>query len=115
MRILDAATAVFRERGYERSTIAAIAASAGVADETVYGHFGNKRTLLGQLVQRAVRGPEPRPVLEQVAVVAAGAVDTVWALTSPELHQLLRTVPGWSGHRYARWLADALAAQLLTG
>jgi AcrR family transcriptional regulator len=32
MRILDAATAVFRERGYERSTIAAIAASAGVAD-----------------------------------------------------------------------------------
>jgi hypothetical protein len=81
----------------------------------VYGHFGNKRTLLGQLVQRAVRGPEPRPVLEQVAVVAAGAVDTVWALTSPELHQLLRTVPGWSGHRYARRLADALAAQLLTG
>jgi hypothetical protein len=48
-------------------------------------------------------------------VVAAGAVDTVWALTSPELHQLLRTVRGWSGHRYARWLADALAAQLLTG
>jgi AcrR family transcriptional regulator len=55
-RVLDAAGALFRERGYERATIAAVAAAAGVADETVYGHFGNERTLLGQLVQRAVRG-----------------------------------------------------------
>jgi AcrR family transcriptional regulator len=49
------AGALFGERGY-RATIAAVAAAAGVADETVYGHFGNERTLLGQLVERAVRG-----------------------------------------------------------
>src|SRR5581483_6310239 len=64
-RGLDAAADVFRERGYERTTIAAVASRAGVADETVYTHFGNKRTLLGELVQRAVRGGDARPVPEQ--------------------------------------------------
>lgn len=64
-RVLDAAGEVFRERGYERASIAAIAAAAGVADETVYGHFKNKRTLLGELARRAVRGGDTRPVLAQ--------------------------------------------------
>jgi len=186
-RVLEAAAAVFVERGYGRASIAAIAARAGVADETVYGHFGNKRTLLGELVRRAVRGDDPRPVTDQdaprrilatsdqreqlrlftadiakrleraaplVAVVAAAsqgepelaellerlhaerlrnlrvfvdalaangplrqlpraATETVWALTSPELHQLLVRVRGWSGRRYTRWLVDSLAALLL--
>ncbi|HEY2776559.1 MAG TPA: helix-turn-helix domain-containing protein [Gaiellaceae bacterium] len=64
-RVLDAAAEVFRERGYERSSIAAIAESAGVSDETVYGHFKNKRTLLAELVRHAVRGSDDRPVLDQ--------------------------------------------------
>lgn len=188
-RVLEAAAAVFRARGYERTTIAAIAAEAGVADETVYSHFGNKRTLLGELVQRAVRGTDHRPVREQrgpralaaatdqrvqlrlfaadvvqrleraaplVAVVAAAAPgepelaellarlhddrfrnlralvdalrangtlrvtpqqanEAVWALTSPELHQLLTGVRGWSRRRYSAWLVSSLEALLLGG
>jgi AcrR family transcriptional regulator len=66
-RVLDAADSVFRERGYDRATVAAIAAAADVAEETVYAHFGNKRTLLGELVQRAVRGRDGRPVPQQSA------------------------------------------------
>ena len=186
-RVLDAAAAVFGERGYERASVAAIAAEAGVAEETVYGHFKNKRTLLGELVQRAVRGADPRPVPEQdaprrlaavadqrealrlfaadivqrldraaplvtlVGEAARGepemaelhdqlhahrlrnlrvlvdalatssplrlsrdaATETVWALTSPELHQLLTRGRGWSARRYRTWLADSLAALLL--
>lgn len=186
-RVLDAAAAVFGERGYERASIAAIAARAGVAEETVYGHFKNKRTLLGELVECAVRGRDPRPVPEQdaprrlaavgdqpgalelfaadivqrlqraaplVALVgeaargepemadllgrlhaerlrnlrvlvdalaAAGplrlsrdaATETVWALASPELHQLLTRQRGWSARRYRTWLADSLEALLL--
>ena len=168
--MLDAAATLFAQRGYEGASIAAIAEEAGVSAETVYGRFGNKRTLLGELVRRAVRGDDPRPVPEQdgpralaaatdqheqlrlfaadivlrleraaplVAIVAGAsrsepelaellarlhadrlrnlrvlvdalaangplrlpddeALETVWALTSPELHQLLVRVRGWT-------------------
>ena len=41
------------------------------------------------------------------------AVETVWALTSPELHQLLVRVRGWTRRRYRDWLAASLAELLL--
>lgn len=188
-RVLAAAAELFERRGYEGASIAAIAGHAGVSEETVYARFGNKRTLLGELVRQAVRGGDPRPVLEQdapralaaatdqheqlrlfaadvvlrleraapiVAIVAGAAraepelaellvrlhadrrknlrilvgaleangplrvsahdaVETVWALTSPELHQLLVRVRGWTRRRYRDWLADSLGAVLLDG
>jgi AcrR family transcriptional regulator len=64
-RVLDAAAALFEERGYENATVAAIADAAGVSPETVYARFANKRTLLGELMQRAVRGSDPAPIPEQ--------------------------------------------------
>lgn len=186
-RVLDAAAEVFADRGYGRASISAIAEAAGVSPETIYARFGNKRTLLGELVRRAVRGPDPLPVLEQtgfarvaastdqheqlrlfagdivlriertaplaaivteaarsepelaelldrmqsdrhrnlgalvdalarngpLAVPKGEAADTVWALTSPELHQLLTRVRGWTRKRYTDWLARSLAGLLL--
>jgi AcrR family transcriptional regulator len=186
-KVLDAAEALFRERGYDGASIAGIAAAAGVSQETIYARFGNKRALLGELVARAVRGADPRPIPEQehprslatsadqreqlrlfaadianrleraaplVALVGdaartepeladllrrlhgdrlgnlrllvdalrsngplrlsdKAALETIWALTSPELHQLLIRVDGWSRSRYSAWLADSLAALLL--
>ena len=41
------------------------------------------------------------------------ALETVWALTSPELHQLLVRVRGWTRDRYRDWLTDSLIALLL--
>ncbi len=64
-KVLDAAGALFEERGYEGTSVAAIAAAAGVSQETIYARFGNKRALLGELVARAVRGADPRPVPQQ--------------------------------------------------
>jgi AcrR family transcriptional regulator len=64
-RILDAAQRLLVARGYAGATVAAIAEDAGTAPETVYQAFGNKRTLLAELVRRAVRGDDPAPVLEQ--------------------------------------------------
>ena len=69
-RILEAAQGLFVERGYAGATIAAIAAEAGTAQETVYQAFGNKRALLAELVQRAVRGDDPAPILEQPGPIA---------------------------------------------
>ncbi len=188
-RVLDAAARLFEARGYEGASVAAIAEAAGVSPETVYARFHNKRTLLGELVRRAVRGADPAPVPEQpgpravaaardqheqlrlfaadivvrleraaplVAVVAGasrsepeladllarvhadrrrnlrtlvdalarngplrlGADDalvTVWALTSPELHQLFSRERGWTRDAYRSWLADCLARLLLDG
>ncbi|MBA3429748.1 MAG: TetR family transcriptional regulator [Actinobacteria bacterium] len=186
-RVLDAAARLFEERGYEGASIAAIAAEARVSQETIYARFRNKRTLLGELVRRAVRGDDPAPVPQQegprrivtasdqheqlrlfaedivlrleraaplVAVVSDAArsepelaellarlhadrlknlrvlvdalalsgplrlrndeaLETIWALTSPELHQLLNRVRGWTRRRYCDWLADSLAELLL--
>jgi AcrR family transcriptional regulator len=41
------------------------------------------------------------------------ALDDVWALASPELHQLLTRRRGWTRERYCEWLADSLGALLL--
>ncbi len=185
-KVLDAAGALFEERGYDGASIAAIAAAAGVSEETIYARFGTKRALLGELAERAVRGTDARSVREQegprllaaatdqreqlrlfandiaerldraaplVALVGASrsepelaelldrlhgdrlanlqivvdalqrngplrlpdkeALETLWALTSPELHQLLVRTRGWSRSRFRSWLADSLAALLL--
>jgi AcrR family transcriptional regulator len=186
-QILDAAAKLFVERGYDQASVAAIATEAGVSPETVYARFRNKRTLIGELMQRTVRGSDPRPIPEQdgpralaaetdqrvqlrlfagdlvsrmeraaplAAVVASAArsdpelaelyarlqrnrlenmatlvdalaangplrvprdqaLDTVWALTSPELHQLLLGTRGWTGDHYHDWLVDSLVATLL--
>jgi hypothetical protein len=43
------------------------------------------------------------------------AADIVHALMSPELYRMLVIERGWTPRRYAKWLAETLAAQLLPG
>lgn len=50
--ILDAAQALFAERGIDGVPIEAIAARSGVSKVTVYGHFGDKATIFDAVVQR---------------------------------------------------------------
>jgi AcrR family transcriptional regulator len=66
MRVLDAARALFIERGYVATTIDAIAERADVASETIYSTFGNKRSLLSQLVDASIAGDViATPILER--------------------------------------------------
>jgi AcrR family transcriptional regulator len=44
---------------------------------------------------------------------AEAALDTVWAVASPDLHHLLTRTRGWSRERYREWLAESLAALLI--
>ena len=53
--ILDAAAPVFGEFGYERSSIDAIAAAAGVSKPTIYSHFGSKEQLFRESVADSAR------------------------------------------------------------
>jgi len=46
------------------------------------------------------------------AFTSSAALDTVWALTSPELYELLRRQRGWSQARYRKWLAETLGLVL---
>ena len=50
--ILDAAQALFAERGIDGVPIEAIAARSGVSKVTVYGHFGDKAKIFESIVQR---------------------------------------------------------------
>jgi AcrR family transcriptional regulator len=72
-RILEAARGLFVERGFAGTTIAAIAAEAGTAAETVYAAFGTKIAVLAALVRGAARGADDREILEQEGARAVAA------------------------------------------
>lgn len=56
--VLSAARALFLERGYSATTVAAIADSAGVAVDTVYASVGPKSTLFRLLIETALSGTD---------------------------------------------------------
>ncbi|MCA2216008.1 TetR/AcrR family transcriptional regulator [Jidongwangia harbinensis] len=65
-RIVAAATEQFVARGYGATLLDQVADQAGVAVQTVYFHFGNKRTLLRHVMDVAAVGDdEPVPLLER--------------------------------------------------
>jgi AcrR family transcriptional regulator len=55
-RIVASARELFLSRGFGSTTVAAIAAAAGVAAETVYATFGGKRGLMEAVITDAVHG-----------------------------------------------------------
>src|SRR5262245_50879705 len=64
--IRDAAERLFLAKGYVATSITAIAEAAGVAPETVYATFKNKRALLKEIIDVTVAGDEePIPVSER--------------------------------------------------
>src|SRR6266508_1224809 len=66
--ILEAARRLFLERGYVATSMAAIAAAAGVSHETVYAAFGPKPALFRYLIEIALSGTDaPVPALERAS------------------------------------------------
>jgi AcrR family transcriptional regulator len=93
VKIIEAATRVFLERGYARATIPQIAAEAGVAVETVYRSAGGKAALLAEAVQAALAGGVERA---DVPVEERPAIRRVIEETDPrrQLHAYAATQPG---------------------
>jgi AcrR family transcriptional regulator len=73
-RILEAATATFCAHGYAGTTVAAVAAAAGVSVASVELAFPTKPDLLKAAIDVAIAGDDdPVPVLERPWAAAAGA------------------------------------------
>lgn len=87
-RIVEAARELFVEQGYGSTTLQEVADRAGVAVQTIYFTFGNKRALLKDVVDVAIAGDD-----EPVATM-----DRPWfrsALAEPTAEaQLRRHVQG---------------------
>jgi len=66
-QILDAAAAVFAEKGFHRATTKEIAKAAGVSEGTIYNYFANKDDLLISMMTRLAE-------LEHLAEELAGAL-----------------------------------------
>lgn len=64
-RIVDAAAALFTERGYARTTVQAIAAAAEVAADTVYAVFGSKVRVLTAVIDARLAPPGVTNVTER--------------------------------------------------
>ncbi len=54
LELLDKALDLFLEKGFERTTIDAVAASVGMAKRTVYLRYGDKKGLFKASLQRAI-------------------------------------------------------------
>ncbi|MCG8589632.1 MAG: TetR/AcrR family transcriptional regulator [Proteobacteria bacterium] len=59
-RILDAAAATFRARGYAGTTLGAIANAAGTKAGSLYYHFASKEALVEEVLNRGVEGASTR-------------------------------------------------------
>jgi len=70
-RIVDAARALIIERGYRATTVAAIAADAGVNSDSVYQLVGRKPMVLRELIEQAISGTAHEVFAEERAHVKA--------------------------------------------
>jgi TetR/AcrR family transcriptional regulator, mexJK operon transcriptional repressor len=79
VELLDRALDLFLDKGFERTTIEAVAASVGMAKRTVYARYGDKANLFKAALQRAI---------DDWIV----PVDQLRAAEVDDLHQCLLTV-----------------------
>jgi AcrR family transcriptional regulator len=79
-RIVAASRALMRRNGWTGTTIDAIATEAGVAPQTIYAAFGNKRALLGGMREAMMRDSHiPELMAEAAAESDASRRLELWA------------------------------------
>ena len=103
--LLDKALDLFLEHGFERTSIDAITAAAGVAKRTVYLRYGDKKSLFKAALERAIeewiipieklRAAETEDLEQTLLRIAHLLVSNV---TSPASIRLLRITNAESGH-----------------
>ncbi len=123
-RLQGAALELFRERGYDRTTAAEIAARAGVTERTFFRYFPDKREVLfdGEAMVRAAltasiadapAGLGPLDMLFRAFRSFQPALENSWSYSKPR-HEVISSTPALHERELAKIaaLADALAAAL---
>ena len=94
-RVLAAARELFVADGYRGTTVATVAAAAGVSPDTIYASLGGKRGLLERVVAHAREDPDDPAQRDQLH-----RREEIHALPDP--HQRLRRLVGLSCETLAR-------------
>ena len=123
-KLLEAARAVVREKGYAHTTLEAVAQRAGMTTGAIYGNFKNRDELfiaLG-LTYWAPVTPRIRPgatfaeamhalaeatlaaIPERTTVAVGRLTGLAYALTSPDLRERVREITAGSYESGAEWL-----------
>jgi AcrR family transcriptional regulator len=94
-RLLDAATQVFLEKGYEGTRVAEIARRAGLTTGAIYGNFGSKADLLTEALATGCE-TQHRLFLDVLALAprdeaAAAAVDKALKAGADEIAEIVKT------------------------
>jgi len=134
-RILDAATEVFMQYGYEAASLQEIVSRAGGSLATLYRLFGNKEGLFQSMIERKsqrlleeldlphVSGKDPQTVLYNVGI---SFLDVVLSPDAMSLHRLLIAESGrnprlreifleTAPERSTKAVADYLESQVKAG
>lgn len=99
-RILEAARALFEERGYDATKVSEICQRADVAYGTFFSHFPEKRDVLRQLADLSVQdvaedleelAKQPGTIEDQLVALFLGSADAI-ADTRPESRDLLARI-----------------------
>ena len=77
-RLLDAAEAVFAERGYDAASLGDVADRVGIRPQAIYNHFSGKRELYAAVLERLL---DPFLTLLDDAASARGGAQVAEALT----------------------------------
>jgi len=85
-QILDAATAVFIEKGLQRTTMRDVARAAGVSTGTIYNYFLNKEALVLGVLDRVNQGQ--RRAADFADALAADPATFIRAYTAQRLSHL---------------------------
>jgi AcrR family transcriptional regulator len=86
VRLLDVATTLFMERGFDGTSIDAVADGAGVSKPTVYTHYRDKRALFSAVLRNRIRDW----LAPLSAAAEAEATETAPKSIETTLHELSR-------------------------
>ena len=93
-RILDAATEIAAERGYEGTSIALVSKKCGLPASSIYWHFKDKDDLIAAVIERSfgvwltAASKIPRDATNEERVIGVGAQTAKAFLDSPDFIRL---------------------------
>ena len=100
-RILEAAAQLFLDEGFEKTTVARVAETAGVSRATVFWHFSDKRSLFREAFNRLVEPFRVSLLKDLSAVSPAKRLREQIAVYSDFVQAEQRSIDG-----FVRWALD---------